>query len=186
MSDLTGIRLAYDRDQWGLNLSITNFDHPLTVDLPRNTHFGTDNLIGPIIYGNDSEALTLGHLIYNMGRIKPGFCVKSFEEWTSIYIGAPMIPAGLLKNIAKWAGVHVYSEDLDVLYANKHFLAIHTRHSGSRTIRLPQCTDVYDVFGRREVARNVTAFVVNLSAYSTVLYALGEAADIMSAPMLHA
>jgi len=177
MYDLTGIRLAYDADRWGLNVSVTNFDHPITADLPSNTCFGTDNLIGPIIYCDDTDAVTLGKLIYNRGRFKPGLTVKSFEDWTSIYAGAPMIPASILRNMAKFAGVHVYCEDLDVLYANEHFLAIHTNRSGRRNINLPKRTDVYDVFKKRDVAEKVKAFTDYIQAYDTVLYFIGGKKD---------
>ena len=178
MHELTGIRLAYDVDQWGLKVVISDFEHPLTHDLATNTCFGTDNLIGPIVYADDPQARTLGLLIYNQGRCKPGFCLKGFEDWTSIFIGAPVIPAQVLRNIARFARVHIYSDALDVLYANERFLAIHSKRAGAREISLPRRADVYDVFGKREVARGVRRFVDFIPAYTTVLYYTGDLARV--------
>ncbi len=174
MYDLTGIQLALDKDQWGLNVSISNFEHPITADLSEHTSFGTDHVIGPIIYCDDPEATVLGKLIYNNGRSRPGFCIKDFGDWTSIYAGAPVIPAALLRNMAKFAGVHIYSEDPHVLYANKNFVAIHTIRSGRKTIHLPQRANVYDVFEKREIAKNTAAFVDNIPAHTTKLYYIGK------------
>jgi len=117
-------------------------------------------------------------LIYNQGRCKPGFCLKGFEDWTSIFIGAPVIPAQVLRNIARFARVHIYSDALDVLYANERFLAIHSKRAGAREISLPRRADVYDVFGKREVARGVRRFVDFIPAYTTVLYYTGDLARV--------
>lgn len=174
MEDLTGFQLAMDHDKWGLNISISNFNHPITSDLPEHTDFGTDYVIGPIIYCEDTEATVLGNLIYNNGRYSSGFCVKEFDNWTSIFVGAPMIPASVLRNIAKYAGAHIYNEKNDVFYANKNFIAIHTISSGKRLIKLPHRTNVYDVFEKREIGRNVTAFVDDIPEFSTKLYFIGK------------
>lgn len=175
IEELTGIHLAIDRDQWGLNITITDYEHPITANLPVYMRFGTDHQIGPIVYSDDPQARTLGRLIYSRGMSRPGFCVKEFQDWTSIFIGAPVVPAAILRNIAKYAGIHLYSESLDALYANNSFLAIHTHHvSGPRTIKLPKRCDVYDVFAKKLVARNVVSFVDNIPARTTKLYYIGQ------------
>jgi len=134
---------------------------------------GTDYHIGPIFYANDSEAATLGKLIYNQGRFKPGFAVKEFEDWTSIWVGAPVVPAKILRNIAKYAGVHLYSESGDILSANKNFLSLTTIRSEYKRLKLPNRTSVYEVFNNRVVAENVTEFTEYVPASTTTLYFLG-------------
>lgn len=175
MEELTGIRLGIDKDQWGLNITITNYEHPITADLPVYMRFGTDYQIGPIIYSDDPDATTLGRLVYSRGVSRPGFCVKEFKDWTSIFIGAPVVPAVILRNIAKYAGGHLYSESLDTLYANNSFLAIHTNHvSARRIIKLRRRCDVYDVFEKKQIAMNVISFVDNIPARTTKLYYIGK------------
>ncbi len=69
------------------------------------------------------------------------------KEWTSVYLASPDIPAPVLRGIARHAGVHLYSEDGDVLYATPELLSVHTVSGGKRTFRLPgQVEIVYDLF----------------------------------------
>jgi hypothetical protein len=175
MEELTGIRCGVYVDQWVLNVTVTDYEHPLTVDLPVPMRFGTDYQIGPIVYADDVGVRVLGNLVYSRGMARPGFCVKEFEEWTSIFIAAPVIPAVLLRNIARYAGVHLYSDSLDVVYANNSFVAVHTNHkSGRRVIGLRKKADVYEVFEGREVAKNAMSFVEELPARTTKLYYIGD------------
>ena len=174
VSDLTGINMGVDMDKWGLNVAITNFDHPITSSLPTETWFGTDYHIGPIFYVDDPEAVTLGKLVYNQGRFKPGFAVKEFEDWTSIWVGAPVVPAKILRNISRYAGVHLYSESGDILSANKNFISLTTIRSEYKSFKLPRKTSVYDVFNNRVVCENVTEFTDYVPANTTKLYFLGN------------
>lgn len=176
MKNITGINLKTDKDNWGLRVTITNFEHPITGNLQSNTRFGTDYKIGPIIYSNDPEAITLGRLVYSRGMAKPGFTIKEFENWTSIFIGAPIIPATVLRNIAKYAGVHIYNDSLDVLYANNSFLCIHSNHkSGIRKIVLPKrANNIFDCFDKKIIAKHVNSFTLNLPKCTTKLFYIGE------------
>ena len=82
----------------------------------------------------------------------------------------------MLRGIARQAGVHLYSEDGDVLYATPDLLSVHTVAGGERTFKLPSKVEVvYDLFNRREVARDVKQFNVVLPAASTHLYFTGTA-----------
>lgn len=56
-------------------------------------------------------------MVYSQGNCRPGFAVKAFPNWTSLYVAAPNIPANVLRSIARFAGAHIYSDDADVIYA---------------------------------------------------------------------
>jgi hypothetical protein len=102
--------------------------------------------------------------------------IKTFSEWTSIYVAAPNLPAPLLRGLARFAGVHLYSEAGDLLYAAPQLLGAHTVAGGDRTFALPAKVEVvYDLFEDREVARNMARFQVDLEPTSTVLYYTGDA-----------
>jgi len=117
--DLTGIKLSLENIESDLHINITNFEHPITKELSKNTRFGTDNYIGPVFYCSDPDAITLGNLTYKFTIVKPGFCIKEFKDWTSIYIAAPYVPSNVLRGIAKFSGVHIFSEGEDILYVNR-------------------------------------------------------------------
>jgi hypothetical protein len=100
--------------------------------------------------------------------------VRGRGDWTSVYSTAPNLPADLLRNIAQYAGCHIYNEANDVIYANKHFICLHSAQGGVRIINLPKQENVWDVFSEKQIASSVTSFWVNIPSGSTVLYYLGE------------
>ena len=116
-----------------------------------------------------------------MGRCQPGFGVKSFPvglqgegTWTSVYVATPSVPAPVLRGIARYAGVHLYNEGGDVLYATPDLLAVHTVAGGQREFRLPCKVEViYDLFNRCELARDSESFQTQLAPASTAMFYTG-------------
>lgn len=174
MTTLTGFKFASLDSIWELTCSIRNYQHPITQGLRADTVFGTDSRIGPIITVSDPEATVLGLLIFNQGRNEPGFAVKDFGDWKSVYSTAPNLPADLLRNISRYAGCHIYNEASDVLYANQHFVCIHSVQGGSRTIHLLKKVNVYDIFSDKQIASSVTSFQVDIPSGSTQIYYFGN------------
>jgi hypothetical protein len=185
IQDLTGIqvkhRVADFYGQASSRVYLTDFTHPMTAHMMAMPEFGTDSRLGPIFYCDDPEAKTLGRLLpwhgTGAGEV-PGFVVKEFADWTSVYIAVPCVPAPILRNIARQAGCHIYNDEGDLVYANSHFLAIHTNTGGPKRLRLPKRTDVYDAFTEKLVARNVTEFTDTVPQYETRLYFLGDVSQI--------
>ncbi|MEM4590795.1 MAG: beta-galactosidase [Nitrososphaerota archaeon] len=158
-------------------ITITDFEHPITENLPVTT-FGTSTGIGPLFYTLDPNVRVLGKLLVHQhwvtGEEWPGFCLREFPDWRSIYIAAPKIPVTILRNIAKYAGVHIYSEDSDVIYANQYFLSIHSRKPGTKVIKLPSATHVYDIISETYIATDTSEFSVKMGPNETRLFLLGE------------
>ncbi len=186
MQDLTGLRFGQGDSPWGPLMHVTNFQHPITRGLPQDWFWGSTNPIGPLFHLEDPEATTLGQVVYSLGRCKPGFGVKTFNPgdpaaaWSSVYMASPDIPAPVLRGIARWAGAHLYNEDGDVLYATPDLLSVHSVAGGPRTFKLPRPAEVvYDLFQERVVAREVTAFDVDLPPASTALYYTGRAEKVL-------
>jgi hypothetical protein len=182
MHDLTGLRFGQGDSPWGPLMHVTNFQHPITRGLPQDWFWGSTNPIGPLFHLDDPEATILGQVVYSLGRCKPGFGVKTFNAkdpsaaWSSVYLAAPDVPAPVLRGIARWAGVHLYNEDGDVLYATPDLLSVHSVSGGKRTFKLPKTAEVvYDLFNERVVASNVAAFDVELPPASTHLFFTGKA-----------
>lgn len=173
MTELTGFRFGYGERPWGPLVHITQFDHRITKGLSQDLFWGTNNKLGPLFYVDDPSATVLGQVVHSQGNCRPGFAVKAFPNWTSLYVAAPNIPANVLRNIARFAGAHIYSDDGDVIYASHDLLGIHTVSGGARLLRLPHPVEgVLDVFQEKTVARNTAAFKVELPPASTALYLL--------------
>ncbi|MCC7357922.1 MAG: beta-galactosidase [Anaerolineales bacterium] len=182
MTDLTGIGFSRPAGAWSHMLHVTNFTHPITQGLPQDWFWGSTNPIGPTFHVEDPQAVTLGQTVYVLGRNKPGFVVKSFNTGDpaaahhSVYCASPDLPAPVLRGVARWAGVHLYSEAGDVLYATPELLSVHTVAGGPRTFHLPRSVElVHDLFNDRPLARNAATFDVTLAPASTALYFTGSA-----------
>ncbi|MBI3667101.1 MAG: hypothetical protein HY236_12920, partial [Acidobacteria bacterium] len=82
----------------------------------------------------------------------------------------------VLRGLARFSGVHLYSEAGDVLYAARGLVGVHTVSGGKRVFQLPRAVEeVYDLFDNKTVARNTKTFQVTLPPVSTALYYTGAA-----------
>jgi hypothetical protein len=173
MTDLTGFRFGLGERPWGPLVHITQFEHPISKGLPQDLFWGTNSKLGPLFYVDDPSATVLGQVVYSQGNCKPGFAVKTFPNWTSVYAAAPNIPAGVLRNVARFAGAHIYSDDGDAIYASHDLLGVHTVSGGARLLRLPHAVkEVVDLYQERTVARDTAAFEVELPPAATAFYLL--------------
>lgn len=181
MTDLTGFHFGSGDIPWGPFMHITNFTHPVTHGLPQDLFWGTTQTLGPLFHLNDPAATTLGQVVYSLGRCKPGFGIKTFrsedggESWTSVYVATPNVPSPVLRGIARNAGVHLYNEAGDVLYATPDLLSVHTVAGGPRTFQLPRSVEqVYDLFNDRTLGTDTAQFEVTLPPASTALFFTGK------------
>ena len=170
VESLTGIRVAYEDRGAAMKIAISNVADPITRRLKPGASWGAADAIAPIFYSEEPAATVLGNL---QGIDKPGLVVRRFGDWTSVYSAAPNLPSWLLREIARAAGVHVFSERDEALYANRSFLGIHTHRAGARRLRFPQPTAVYDLFAEKQLAAQATELLVDLPQHTTALFFLG-------------
>ncbi len=182
MTDLTGLQFGRGNSPWGPLMHILDFTHPITKGLPQDLFWGSTAPVGPIFHLEDPQATILGQVIYSLGRCQAGFGLRTFypgqetAEWTSVYSTAPNVPAPILRGIARHAGVHLYSDAGDVLYATPELLGVHTVAGGPRVFKLPRNVGhVYDLFNEKTLARDVDQFRVELiaSVYRIILHRRG-------------
>ena len=179
MTELTGFSFERCDISWGPFMRATRFDHEITCSVPPDLFWGTNNSIGPLFHVADDDAVELGQVVYALGRCKPGLCIKEFEKWRSIYCAAPNVPAPVLRGVARYAGVHLYSDSGDVLHANRELLAVHTLPGGIREYRLDRKVEViYDLYNKKIVARNTDRFEVTHDPISTSLWYTGAMENI--------
>jgi hypothetical protein len=184
MEDLTGFRFGKGLHPWGPMMHILDFQHLITQQLSQDLFWGTNSNIGPVFHLDDADAKILGQVVFSEGRCLPGLGVKEFDDWRSVYIAAPNVPAQVLRGLARYAGVHLYNEEGDVLYATPDLLAVHTVAGGDRIFRLPGHVEVvHDLFNEQPVAADTDVLNVRLEPASTSLYYTGtrqglEALDI--------
>jgi hypothetical protein len=177
MTELTGFRFGRQNNPWGPFMHVTDFDHEITRGIRQDMFWGTTAPLGPLFHLADPDARVLGQAVFSLGRSKPGLGVKEMQGWRSVWSATPDIPAAILRGVARFAGVHLYNEDGDVLYTTRDLLAVHTVGGGERVFRLPRKVQVvHELFEGRSVARHADRFTVTLKPASTELYFAGEEA----------
>ncbi len=95
--------------------------------------------------------------------------VKPRPGWTSIFTLNPVLPAAVLRVFARHAGVHLYNDRDDTLYAGASFLAVNADGAGPRTLQFLYPADVFDPFSGEPLARNATRLDRELRDKETLL-----------------
>jgi hypothetical protein len=139
MARLTGLQLAMERDA-----AVTRISLP-----PPIGSFGAMTPLGPVVHVVDPAAETLG-LIDRTQRV--GLAQKKVGAWTSLFSAAVNLPAALLRQLARTAGVHLYSPEGHTVYANRSFLSLCLAPDTPATLQLPADSALYDLFEKREIA----------------------------------
>lgn len=101
------------------------------------------------------------------------FAVKQMGKWRSVYSLMPMTSIHL-RALGRYAGVHIYSDTDDELFANRSYVMLHTRLGGDKTIRLPGGKyTVTELYTKCKLGTGVSAFTdPKVPAGTTRLYLL--------------
>ena len=100
------------------------------------------------------------------------FAAKKMNGWQSVFSLFPLTRLHL-RALCKNAGVHVYSDSDDELFANRSCIMIHTRKAGDRTIRLPGKHTVTELYSGKVIGKDISEFTEkNVPAAATRLYRL--------------
>jgi hypothetical protein len=183
MKALTGIRFGMAPLEAGLDVAIDDFSHPITRLLPTGFRYGTgvdiqqylqppkiqylpQTLVSQQFYTDDLAVVVLGH---SLATGRPGLVVKESGDFHSIYSTAPLLSWQLLQGVARYAGVHLYVENGDMLWANRSFLALYSQSAGARTLHFPGIFDIEDAYTMQFLARAASWIHLEMGLYETRL-----------------
>ena len=164
MFDLTGIHLALANKPAPLRVKLSP-GHALTENLTETT-YGVDYQTSPLCLADDPAATVLGTL--PDGR--PGLVMREFGTWTAVYSSAPLLPASLLRRLARHAGVHLYVDTDDVVWASHDLVVVCVQRGGTRTVHLPRPADVRDLYRGVEIGRGVRSFRADFQDHATRVF----------------
>ena len=173
IGDLTGIAVRHAEEERGLHIAITNFDHPITQEMERSNVLGRTEPFGPIFWVDDSQAVPLGRL---SPEGKVGMAVREFGQWRSVYCASPIMSTSLLRGLARYAGVHVYSTTDDTFFANNNYAMIHTATAGMKEIRLPRPSDVSDALTGESLGQATATIRLDIPEKTTRIFRLSPPA----------
>jgi beta-galactosidase len=159
MADVTGLPLARGTPQPGR----------VTPEPGAGVEeaFGTDTVLDPLWTVQEGPGVQV------LGRYADGSVAAAYSaEARSAYLGALHVPAKLLRNLLKQAGVHLYSDSDDVILADREFLGVVATSAGTKTISLPEARTVVDALTSEQLASDAEGFELEMQLGETRLLLL--------------
>jgi len=111
------------------------------------------------------------------GRTKDGFnvlCERREPHFTTVLCCVPPAPWQVVQYFAKNAGVHIYSEEGDVVYANQSYLSVSSSRPGKRRIRLPGKFQLTGLLGDEDRKKYSREHEIDFSAGSCRFFKISE------------
>lgn len=126
--------------------------------------------VTPSFFIKEADAILGKFISYKDGRYA-GLGLKNMGEWNSVLSTAPMLLKGVLRNIAKAAGCHVYTDFPGQTFHCKNYVGIYFHESGKCKIKLPRMsTEIKEVWSGKIVAKNTDTIEIDAKINETVLY----------------
>jgi hypothetical protein len=160
---LVGMRLGWRRQRDHIHVHVGESDHPLARG-GAALDFGTEGSVGPVFFVDDPQALVLGRLSHGG---QAGFAVRDHGDWRSVYLAMLNFGPALFRNLARYAGVHVWCETDDVVRANRSLLCLHTASAGDKTVNLPAPAHVTDLWTGERTGKPLGAISLSTPGYRT-------------------
>jgi beta-galactosidase len=172
---LTGMEMEEDIDlMW--TAKIANSGHPVTrewVGYFGNVEEWNPRIAYPMLHVTDPNAVVLGSYVAD-DAARTAIALKDHGAWQSLYVGAMgLFPVEMFRGLAKYKGLHVYSDDGDVMYFASDLVAIHASTAGIKDIRLPSERSVRSLWDGRDLGR-LSTIRRNMQVGENALYLLGD------------
>ena len=145
MKELTGFSLKRNSSEMNPALKIIAGDNLVGRSLAGHTfgNSGSENSgpISPTFSGSTSDGVTVLGNYSASGQ--PGLLLKNFDNWRSIFCGAPELSVPLLRVLAQMADVNLIDDadnakTADAIDYNGRYLYVYARdHAGPRSFQLP-------------------------------------------------
>lgn len=189
MSDLIGIKMSrMDRFQSGKYRFNEKAKKYINVE-DRRTIYGDvirpvcGNILtiiedrktfnAPIFVPKDKQAEIIAE---HVNAPIPAVVVKDTGSFLSVYHASKILSSTIVREFAKYAGCHIYSESEDVLYTDGNTLTLHASTTGNKTIRLPKKATVCELYTRETLGKDIREFSVYLEKGQTSTYLIAEGA----------
>lgn len=158
VKETTGFEITVEEKKTGLRVELVDSGHPITEGI-AGVEYGGSSADGSSPLVSITETADMTVLGYNVDGGNVGLALKEMDDWTSIYSTAQCLDVNLLRNLLTVSGCHIYSQsNEDVIYNNNHYVALHSKTGGEKTITLPENYSVYDVFEGEFVSMDTKEF----------------------------
>jgi hypothetical protein len=173
--EVTGIALRPQPFHSRTGTTIVARRHPLSDPFEDKANVGGAPL-EPSYFAIPEDGTVLGE--YSQTGL-PSFVLREFKEgergarWRSVFLGEPIVTAGLLRALGEMSGAHVWSFTDDVVHVRPPFLTVHCAHAGPRTITLPGRWSAFNLNTDEWVSHDSTSLRFTATDGSTHVFLVG-------------
>lgn len=121
----------------GMQLQQMEADSPLKIHF-AGQEFGFTHPMKPMFRVTDADAESLA--CYQVGGVAVA------QKGDQVYIGAGNVPRELWRELAKRAGVNIYTEEDGALYADSRMVAFQPHTAGKKIVKLPAGKPMEELF----------------------------------------
>lgn len=178
-SRLLGVKMEIVAKTCNRRVITQDHGHPLSKRIPTVT-FTDSYAYGPLLvpaeqrFPSSGTARQLGACFYYYFFDRPGLFMNDIgqgaDRYSAIFTPAVPLPAELLREFARYAGCHVWSEQNTVVRASDGFVSLHTAKGGEHVIRFPVKANVWDLNLGKPIARGTDTVRVSATGPSTWLF----------------
>jgi hypothetical protein len=124
--------------------------------------------VSPRFYVKEADEI-LGYMPDIAGQ-PAGLAVKNMGNWVSVYSAAPLVPKFILRNIARVAGCHVFTDFPGQTYQSQNYVGFFAHETGMCTFKLPFRSRITDVYNNRLIAEDADSICIYLRVNDAVLF----------------
>lgn len=166
-----GMNMVVDSETLRRALMYATTNHPLGTAI-RNAgvtgSFGISSNVCKRIYADVPSSQRIAYDPDSSSH--ETMAIKDNGAWEALYAVTSDLPAAVYREIARYAGVHIYNESNDTFYANSSYICLHANGTGQRMIRFPRPVTLYDAETEgTALATNTNSFTYYFSSGETRL-----------------
>ena len=154
------------------NTTEINIKELIGEETSVSTHFGNltfEELPKPLFFIEDGDTMPLG--IYENTKMT-AIGMKRFANWTSIYSSVGNLSGSILRNIARLAGVHIYSDnDSTPVYISNILKGVYSLNDAVLYVEDGTYTDIFT--GNEYVCENGKLYIPKTEMASKLLIKKG-------------
>ncbi len=180
LTEIVGMPLKAQPWNSQVGTLFTDERHMITERLRGGKRMGTDEALNPSYAAIDPQATVLG--VYTQSG-EPSIAAKTLQAdgaWRSVFIGEPQFTGELVRGILRYAGVHLYDTQDDIVFVRENpgvgggLLVVHSPYTGQRVIQLPRPAACYNATEGRLVAQHSASVRLFLRGRSTQTFFWGD------------
>ena len=125
----------------------------------------------PLFYAVDELAQTAARYLTNG---LPAVSVKDCDGYRSVFCGSKILNSDIVREVARFAGCHIWCESDDVVYVSDNYLCIHASSDGEKTLYFKNDCSPYEVYEKKCYGENISEMKIDMIQGQTLTFALKE------------